>query len=634
MNNDQDNQDNQDNQDDNINHKLTWVNTGDDKIVSYQSFLSELFPSKYQSEKAYQERLSLKRKRDAFNKLQTNKRVKNKQDKQDKEDKQDKQDKEKEYYSEQESQEESQAESQEEYNEEYNEEYDEEYDEEHSENENNSKYNIKLNIESDLYNKAIILHQFREAINKYNNEINSESEYNSESEDDKIDIEVEDLESETITKKKNLVSVSKSKNREIRSTLRQFRELLKTKNVFDDFNYFKNKLSLTQQKNILNELKLINNHTEIVKPYRLKLIESRLPVKYKSIALRKLNALNQLEPGSGEYHKLKTWLDKFMRIPFGEYNNIPVSFQDNTREECCEYMNNAKKTLDKAVYGMDNVKIQFLQLLGQWITNKDAVGTAIAVKGPMGTGKTTIIKDGISKILGRDFIFIALGGATDSSFLEGHSYTYEGSCCGKIIESLVQCKSMNPIIFFDELDKVSKTTKGDEINGILTHLTDTSQNTMFHDKYFSEVEFDLSKALFVFSYNDESKINPILLDRMYKVETNGYLTKEKTTIATKYLLPNIYSQLKFTDTDIIFNNDIISHIINNYTEQEKGVRNLKRCLEIIMTKLNIYRLMDSKANNIYNDTLNIKFPINISINLIDKFLKKTEKNAIWKNLYI
>ena len=199
---------------------------------------------------------------------------------------------------------------------------------------------------------------------------------------------------------------------------------------------------------------------------------------------------------------------------------------------------------------------------------------------------------------------------------------------------MVQCKSMNPIIFFDELDKVSKTTKGDEINGILTHLTDTSQNTMFHDKYFSEVEFDLSKALFVFSYNDESKINPILLDRMYKVETNGYLTKEKTTIATKYLLPNIYSQLKFTDTDIIFNNDIISHIINNYTEQEKGVRNLKRCLEIIMTKLNIYRLMDSKANNIYNDTLNIKFPINISINLIDKFLKKTEKNAIWKNLYI
>ena len=148
-------------------------------------------------------------------------------------------------------------------------------------------------------------------------------------------------------------------------------------------------------------------------------------------------------------------------------------------------MENAKQTLDKAVYGLDDAKLQIMQMVGQWITNPSAVGTAIAIKGPMGTGKTTLVKEGISKILGREFAFIALGGATDSSFLEGHSYTYEGSTWGKVVDILLQSRSMNPVIYFDELDKVSETPKGEEITGILTHLTDTSQNNKFHDKYFA-----------------------------------------------------------------------------------------------------------------------------------------------------
>ena len=129
-----------------------------------------------------------------------------------------------------------------------------------------------------------------------------------------------------------------------------------------------------------------------------------------------------------------------------------------------------KKFLDNAVYGLNDAKIQIMQMVGQWISNPNAVGTAIAIKGPMGTGKTTLVKEGISKILNRDFAFIALGGATDSSFLEGHSYTYEGSTWGKIVDILVKTKSMNPVIYFDELDKISDTAKGEEIAGILTHL--------------------------------------------------------------------------------------------------------------------------------------------------------------------
>ena len=196
-------------------------------------------------------------------------------------------------------------------------------------------------------------------------------------------------------------------------------------------------------------------------------------------------------------------------------------------------------------------KMQIVQLLGQWITNPNAVGCAIAIKGPPGTGKTTLVKEGISKLLNREFAFIALGGATDSSFLEGHSYTYEGSTWGKVVDILLQKQSCNPVIYFDELDKISDTPKGEEIVGILTHLTDSSQNDKFHDKYFSEIDFDLSKCLFIFSYNDESKINPILIDRMYRIQTNGYTCKEKIHIVKDYLLPKIKNDVKLEEEIIL-----------------------------------------------------------------------------------
>ena len=298
-------------------------------------------------------------------------------------------------------------------------------------------------------------------------------------------------------------------------------------------------------------------------------------------------------------------------------------------------MNDAKNILDKAVYGLDDAKLQIMQMVGQWIVNPEAVGTAIAIKGPMGTGKTTLVKDGISKILGREFAFIALGGATDSSFLEGHSYTYEGSTWGKIVDIIVRCKSMNPVIYFDELDKVSDTPKGEEITGILTHLTDTTQNNKFHDKYFSELDFDLSRCLFIFSYNDESKVNPILRDRMYRIQTKGYDLKEKTTISNDYLIPNIREQVKFKVEDVIIPNETINYIVERYTDKEQGVRNLKRCLEIIHTKLNLYRLM-KPGTNIFEKDMNAKivFPINVTKEIVDKLIKQHPDPEPWRNMYM
>jgi len=279
--------------------------------------------------------------------------------------------------------------------------------------------------------------------------------------------------------------------------------------------------------------------------------------------------------------------------------------------------------------------MQILQYIGQWISNPSTTGTAIAIKGPQGTGKTTLIKEGISKILARPFAFLALGGATDSSFLEGHSYTYEGSMWGKVVDILIQSKCMNPVIFMDELDKISDTPKGEEITGILTHLTDTTQNDKFHDKYFANVDFDLSKILFIFSYNDEKKVNPILKDRMYRIHTDGYKNDQKIIIAKKYLIPKIEKNINFEKDNIIIPDDTLTYIMQNYTEEEKGVRNLKRCLEIIYTKINLYRLMKPDSTLFDKETcLTVKFPFTITNQIVGKLIKKGDDNSMPFGMYM
>ena len=413
----------------------------------------------------------------------------------------------------------------------------------------------------------------------------------------------------------------------------KLRKLLREKNVMNDFKYFA-KMPLDTQKNVLSKLKEVNDYYSIEKPYRISLLESDIPVSFKSQALKKINVLSYMDPGSGEYYKIKQWVDTFMSIPFGKHQTLPIQLSDG-KEKCGEFMENAKKILDECVYGLEDAKMQILQYIGQWISNPNTTGTAIAIKGPPGTGKTTLIKEGISKILSRPFAFLALGGATDSSFLEGHSYTYEGSMWGKIVDILIQSKYMNPVIFMDELDKISDTPKGEEITGILTHLTDTTQNDKFHDKYFANVDFNLSKALFIFSYNDENKINPILKDRMYRIHTDGYKNDQKLIIAKKYLIPKIEKNINFDAGNIIIPDDTLTYIMQNYTEEEKGVRNLKRCLEIIYTKINLYRLMKPNSS-LFNkeDSLVVEFPFTITNQIVGKLIKKGKDNSTPFGMYL
>ena len=417
--------------------------------------------------------------------------------------------------------------------------------------------------------------------------------------------------------------------------VKEFKTLLRKKNSTNDLRYFRRHMTPAEQQKVIADLKQIHAVSIIQKPYRLSLLETDIPIAFKAIAMRKINSLRHMEPGCGEYYKVKNWVDTFMKIPFNKTRNLPLTIEDGL-QRCSEFMEASKTTLDTAVYGLNDAKLQIMQMVGQWISNPAAMGSAIAIKGPMGTGKTSLVKEGISKILGRDFAFIALGGATDSSFLEGHSYTYEGSTWGKIVEIIIQCGSMNPVIYFDELDKISETAKGEEIVGILTHLTDTSQNSQFHDRYFAEIDFDLSKCLFIFSYNDESKVNPILLDRMYKINTTGYNKKDKTQIAQKYLTPKICAQVGFREGDIAIPDTVIEHIVENYTEKEEGVRNLKRCLEVVHRKLNLYRLIKPDTPLFEKEmSLKVSFPFAVTNEVVDKLVKQVnEDKRVNLNLYL
>ena len=435
--------------------------------------------------------------------------------------------------------------------------------------------------------------------------------------------------------KKSDKKIEKKQKKQKQKNARIFKRILRDKNTMNDYAFF-GKMNTEDQVKIIKEVKEINKISRVEKPYRMTILESNIPPIFKSEALKKISSLRYMEPGSGEYYKIKNWVDTFMRIPFNKFEHLPINISDGV-EACHDFMANAQATLDSAVYGLNDAKMQIMQMLGQLITNPAAIGTAIAIKGPMGTGKTSLVKEGISKILNRPFAFISLGGATDSSFLEGHSYTYEGSVWGKIVQILIESKCMNPVIYFDELDKISDTAKGEEIAGILTHLTDTSQNSQFHDRYFCDIDFNLSKCLFIFSYNDENKVNPILRDRMYKIQTKGYDKKQKTIISNNYLLPKIREQVKFQTGDIVIPDDSVHYIIETHCNKEDGVRNLKRCMEIIYTKLNLYRLMKPGSNLFEEEmSLTVEFPFTVTKDVVDKLIKRdgTENNMALQGMYV
>lgn len=391
--------------------------------------------------------------------------------------------------------------------------------------------------------------------------------------------------------------------------------------IDNDITYFKS-LSSDKQSNLIKVLEHKNTPTEVQVPLKFKILE-KVAAKpdLSRIAMAKYNALCSIDPSSTEYYKCGHWIQGFTGLPLTVYKDLPVKIEDGA-EKCAEFMDKVNKCMNTAIYGHDEAKLQIMQFVSAWIANPKAAGNVLSLHGPMGTGKTSLIKEGVAKALERPFHFITLGGATDASFLDGHSYTYEGSTWGRIAEVLIQSKCMNPIIYFDELDKVSETPKGDEIMNLLIHLTDGSQNDRFQDKYFTGIDLDLSRVLFIFSHNNHEKVNPILRDRMYNIAVNGFSMKEKLLIAQEYLLNAALKEAGLYEK-VSMSKEILQHIIEHFTSGEAGVRELKRCIQTIVSKINLLRFYN-KPKQVPFYIEGFELPFTMKKEHVDLFLKRKE----------
>jgi ATP-dependent Lon protease len=402
----------------------------------------------------------------------------------------------------------------------------------------------------------------------------------------------------------------------------------KEREYFEDLPKAKSKKALTSMKSI----KEIIGETET--PLKFKVLDMDITDDIKAILIRKIDTMTKMGPESGESQKLRVWVEALMRVPFGKTVPLPVTISDGP-EKCGDFLKNARAKLDKATYGMEPAKMQIMQTVAQWISNPSSVGNCIAMSGPAGTGKTSFARNGIASVLNRPFMFFSLGGASDIAHYIGHSYTYEGSTWGRIIDSIIQSKCMNPVLYFDELDKISGTPHGEEIASMLIHLTDRSQNSQYHDRYFAGVDFDLSKCLFVFSYNDESKINPILKDRMTIIRCSGYKDPEKKIIIANYVWKDILERVGISRDDLTASEEAADYIIREFSNGEEGMRSLIRIVEAIVFRINLLRISDKETAEKYKFYMPIQFPMKLDVPAVKKLLTDYAPKEIenWRLMY-
>lgn len=380
--------------------------------------------------------------------------------------------------------------------------------------------------------------------------------------------------------------------------INKFLKMIKNKMGSDNYDNeyvikIKNKLEKYNRKNLLE---MISNMNEIFVSNKMTQLKIKTSNKNREQLIEDICSSIEICIKDKDKNPLLKEVDKLFFENTVMSNNSSKIDNDITcitknLSQITDYMNSVKETLDKSVYGHDRAKRQIERIIGQWINGDNNSGYCLGLEGPPGIGKTSIAKESLARCLkdedgnSRPFAIIQLGGDCNSSTILGHNYTYVGSSWGSIVQILMDKKCMNPIILFDEVDKISKTEHGKEIVGVLTHLLDPTQNDSFQDKYFSGIDLDLSKVLFVLSYNDPSAIDKILLDRVHRIKFDGLTLEDKVIISNKYILPEIYCKMGLEGA-VVFSDEVLKFIIEEYT-LEPGVRKLKQLLFEIISEINL-----------------------------------------------
>ena len=298
------------------------------------------------------------------------------------------------------------------------------------------------------------------------------------------------------------------------------------------------------------------------------IMELKIDEKSKEKLLKEADKLTKLPPASQEAFVIKNYLDTVLDLPWGKYTKVKLS------------MEKAEAVLEKDHYGLKKVKERILEFLAVHILNPEIKGQIICLAGPPGIGKTSIAKS-IAKAMGRKYARVSLGGVRDEADIRGHRKTYVGAMPGRIITAITQAGSANPLILFDEIDKLCSDIKGDPSSAMLEVL-DAEQNYAFRD-HFLEVPFDLSKAVFITTANNVSAIPAPLLDRMEVIELPSYTAEEKFHIAKEHLVPKQLKEHGLRASQLRITDDAINEIIQYYTK-EAGVRSLERCIASLCRK--------------------------------------------------